>query len=823
MEEIPGSEFENNHFDAKKVVQHYRKLVPLPQLQRSLRNQHQAARHELVELINEKYADFVSLSSRMAGVERALKPLQTPLQDTSELTRNIRNKLGDILEQARDKQHVLVKTRAKKAALAAYIENAKILAKAKDSLERGMANPQESEDALREHVMHENIARDLRKIRLNLGGRASNSPSWTRTEKPPSQSQVQAAGLHKAQTSGGDGEKKVVEEPLAEDSSPECQTLLREAAEFEDIFARMLQNRLHVMASSAKRSADGTATGCADGYAPWPPTRGEQLAMAHVSRALVVLGRADVVETTFADVFVKNVLQEATNVIGPGGGSHYGAEGTPIVHHGASAVDLGPFFRLVQERLLAPGGALQWLASRLRTSEAVTSTDSDDALLAVPGLQLIAHSIAVPVLKHVKQVWEKSIFMPVFLDVFAANYTHASKFMHLVEQNMTQGERSQFSKSPVLSDFRRRWKTQVYFSLRQKQASKILGAVAARPLEPAALSDQRHEACGARFWLEASSELLRVIGDTWGEAWFLDVLYPKMVQLTLEVIIIYGKMLSNAAASHDVSCAWDNSSVKPSWPENSQPVRLSRIVSDLDQIISAISGDVDSDGVIGCVPRMMVNRLPRSPVEGGAANAVRSKEIVRKLLRGASSALQPVLQDVEDALTRSVIAAVMPQFAAIRGIPALYRMLNKPVPTKPSPYVESALRPINALKTCLSAQTVPSGMVDRWSQSAVDAAANEFASQAVQLLASTKQQEASMRRLGGRGGSAAGGSQVSDLDKIHIQLCVDVESFIHSARTLGAQPGDSESGLEKLIQAVAPVKEIYVAHRVPADQIQGAL
>jgi hypothetical protein len=33
--------------------------------------------------INEKYADFVSLSSRMQGVERALKPLRAPLEDSS--------------------------------------------------------------------------------------------------------------------------------------------------------------------------------------------------------------------------------------------------------------------------------------------------------------------------------------------------------------------------------------------------------------------------------------------------------------------------------------------------------------------------------------------------------------------------------------------------------------------------------------------------------------------------------------------------------------------------------------------------------------------
>lgn len=34
-----------------------------------------------------KYADFVSLSSRMQGVERALKPLRAPLEESAELTK----------------------------------------------------------------------------------------------------------------------------------------------------------------------------------------------------------------------------------------------------------------------------------------------------------------------------------------------------------------------------------------------------------------------------------------------------------------------------------------------------------------------------------------------------------------------------------------------------------------------------------------------------------------------------------------------------------------------------------------------------------------
>jgi len=73
--EIPAFEFDGRTFDAREVVQRYRKRWPLKELQQGLSKHHEDTRKELVELINEKYADFVSLSSRMQGVERALKPL----------------------------------------------------------------------------------------------------------------------------------------------------------------------------------------------------------------------------------------------------------------------------------------------------------------------------------------------------------------------------------------------------------------------------------------------------------------------------------------------------------------------------------------------------------------------------------------------------------------------------------------------------------------------------------------------------------------------------------------------------------------------------
>merc|ERR1712007_313869 len=156
-------------------------------------------------------------------------------------------------------------------------------------------------------------------------------------------------------------------------------------------------------------------------------------------------------------------------------------------------------------------------------------------------------------------------------------------------------------------------------------------------------------------------------------------------------------------------------------------------------------------------------------------------------------------------IIQHVIAVVGQQFAAIRGIPAFYRMLNKPVPTKSSPYVNSALRPIMAFQT-VAAQVAPVDTTTAWAQCISDGAAAEFGSQASQLLESTRRQEASVRRLAGRlTGNVGGDSQVSDLDKIYIQLCIDVDTFTASIVTL-CDGAANFKGLKQLSEVTQPAR-----------------
>merc|ERR1719444_13800 len=101
------------------------------------------------------------------------------------------------------------------------------------------------------------------------------------------------------------------------------------------------------------------------------------------------------------------------------------------------------------------------------------------------------------------------------------NYAHAAKFVTAAESFMAAWERQGFRQSPYLLDFKRRWKTQVYFSLRQKEALQRLAAAAGKEGASAILADRQVTSAGA-YWLESSVELMRVLETMWSESWYLE-------------------------------------------------------------------------------------------------------------------------------------------------------------------------------------------------------------------------------------------------------------------------------------------------------------
>jgi hypothetical protein len=78
-----GSEFREEHFSVEKFVNDCRKRVSVEDLRTDLESYFKYLKSAMIELINNDYSDFVTLSSKLVGLERAISKVSLPLQQVN--------------------------------------------------------------------------------------------------------------------------------------------------------------------------------------------------------------------------------------------------------------------------------------------------------------------------------------------------------------------------------------------------------------------------------------------------------------------------------------------------------------------------------------------------------------------------------------------------------------------------------------------------------------------------------------------------------------------------------------------------------------------
>eukprot|EP00922_Rhytidocystis_sp_ex-Travisia-forbesii_P053115 GHVS01078761.1.p1 GENE.GHVS01078761.1~~GHVS01078761.1.p1 ORF type:complete len:495 (-),score=104.22 GHVS01078761.1:166-1650(-) len=120
--------------------------------------------------------------------------------------------------------------------------------------------------------------------------------------------------------------------------------------------------------------------------------------------------------------------------------------------------------------------------------------------------------------------------------------------------------------------------------------------------------------------------------------------------------------------------------------------------------------------------------------------------------------------------------------AAMRAIPAMYRMTARRPPSRPCPYVEHLVAPLVDLRN-FSKTVVAEMLVSDWMRRAVDKLSKEYSAEMRTLVDTAHQQETSLQRLQKRPHTSTGTTRVdsssalSDMQKILMQIRIDVESF----------------------------------------------
>ncbi|GLC45905.1 hypothetical protein PLESTF_000710900 [Pleodorina starrii] len=827
-------------FNADACVADLRRYVPLATLQNELSSYLATLKTKLVEVINEDYADYVGLSGRLANVEGSVVRMRKPLLD-------LRDKLHAVQEAVRSELN---------------------------SLNQGLRKRKEvaTQRALLELILEvSHVAAKVDKLleELAAADRATTTTSSTATTStsagPPAAAAAAAAADEGSATSGPGDAELLSQCRLLERVAAEVSRLAFLANKGKDLsFVRSLEPRIAAHRSALRgRLAAALALSLAPAAPGAAASAGPRSTAAalHALHAAADLGEAATAEGAVRSVVVAPLVERlvgehkaqghsSMSVGGSGAGSGAGGGLSALLGSILAAVrsHLGPLL----DASLAPGSALRSIDL---LSNAVLDEVQGALAAAMPG-----------------------VFSPGVPPAFHANYLATLAWLRQLEgMCATRGSVERLRSSAAYASLMRRWNTSVYFSLLyQEIAGELEDAVSTDRLEPAGpAAASAAFATAAPPQLAATAALLRCLRRAVSPDVVLPPLTDRFLRLALQLAQRYAAWAAAAAAARREAQAGAPAAAAAAPPHTPPPAQgaggaaggsptgavagpsgpaawapslpleeLLSVVADTETVHEALLGPVTSaflellpppPAPQPAAPAPAVDATSPQPPDGDATPAAApapssspsasSFDAVAAAVRGAlaeaASAVRGGGRGLAEAVADEVVRKCVAVVQQLKGITAVYRMTNKPLPVRASHYVSGVLAP---LRTLLEAEPVARLAQPLQQELLVlpvaEGVCSRYSELANELLQSVRKTEHSLKRLkkakGGAGGEEDPASAVSDSDKITQQLHLDVQELGAQLAALlapqrggphpgpGPDPADLLPSLRRLREVVAP-------------------
>lgn len=385
-------------------------------------------------------------------------------------------------------------------------------------------------------------------------------------------------------------------------------------------------------------------------------------------------------------------------------------------------------------------------------------------------------------------------FSPGIPNVFHKSVLAGGRLYRAVESAVGEERRDELSKSEATVEFWKHWNLPVYFQLRFQEVTSKFDAFLEKG--PVAAEDGAEE--GEKGGLLRSdvyhaaptASLVASLKRCWSDDVFLLSLAHRFLRLSLQLLARYTTWVRTGLAGE-----WTN--------PDAIPKGAVRVFYDVTVLQKRIPAELSS------VLRLRAPSFSAENLENLDAAFVEATDKFSELLPELS-------RSISDALARSCVENLQP----LRGILATYRMSSKQAPTTHSPFVPKILRPLKVLLK------ESEGIIERDERVKIAAAvseqtAAEYFNMATDLMQRNKSSEATLRRLNiGRSGAlgGSGGGVMSVIDKISMQLYLDVAKFMDDIKGLGVTIAKVPS-LVQLWQSV--MREDTSEKDKNADDVEG--
>lgn len=369
---------------------------------------------------------------------------------------------------------------------------------------------------------------------------------------------------------------------------------------------------------------------------------------------------------------------------------------------------------------------------------------------------------------------------------------------------------------PVFITFNRRWQLPVYFQLRWKE---IVGGVEDSLSATIIQSGSATSDSGRSMFLTPQAQsILTSITSCWGADIFIPDLAPRFWKLTLQLLSRYKTWLDVSLPSTEPSSkppTAEKSFVGLPQPRASTPQSVHEISAEnsltddlhLSQFATVLV-DINTMNVqVLTLWRERISAALPEPTMNDDVYAA-SEDVLRQQLSSLGQVSSLLACKVMVLLSRRACDALLP----VRSIPSQLRaMSSKRAPTEPSYFISQILRPVRAFFGI----GTPNGLGERLRESLLDYVAkgvfDNVCQRYIQYLTAMKKTEESLRRLkkgkkttfGIFQSSSSTKDEDRDEERIGTQMMLDVEALGQDAQALsrGLRDITSYAQLVQMVQA----------------------
>ncbi|XP_013789772.1 conserved oligomeric Golgi complex subunit 2-like [Limulus polyphemus] len=391
---------------------------------------------------------------------------------------------------------------------------------------------------------------------------------------------------------------------------------------------------------------------------------------------------------------------------------------------------------------------------------------------------------------------------------FHERYSSSMTFLEKFEQMCgSQASIKRLHQHKSYHTFIGKWNLPVYFQVRFQEIAKVL--------ETAILTPFTKTEAKSVFNLYVTCQLWNTVQRCWASDVYLAVLCHRFWKLTLQLISRYNTwacqliQTEHSTAIEELKLSDENLKIGPSsstgdarngrnlmngpnsGSTDSRRLEVSKLVLLVTDIVH-VQNEVPLlfDNVI--LPHLQHHRL---------LNVTKLQETIKE----TTEQLKELPPKIGELVVNDIVFQCLQHLRMVSEIPRLYRKTNRDVPTKPSTYVQMVLRPLETFQND-NKDILTSSWLTEWTKAILDKLTTKYFKLTSDVLDTLRKMDKSLKQLKrirdkGAGESRNNSSGVSDDDKIHLQLWLDVENFGQQIEILGVKKSTVQE-FESLVELV---------------------